>query len=131
MPNLNYVSPLFMVASLKASLAYYTNTLGFEIRYLGPANEPYFAIVGRDNVEIMIKGDTNDTDIKPVPNHTRIWWARIDAFISTNDPDTLFEEYQRAGVRFHRPIGNDDDGLRGFEVEDVNGYILFFGRPWP
>jgi hypothetical protein len=24
---------------------------------------------------------------------------------------------------------NDDDGLRGFEVADTDGYVLFFGRP--
>ena len=24
-----------------------------------------------------------------------------------------------------------DDGLRGFELKDVDGYVLFFGRPRP
>jgi len=131
MANLIYTSPLFIVGSLKASIAFYVEKLGFEVRFIGPADDPYFAIVGRDNVEIMIKGDADDTDIKPTPNHTRIWWALWDAFISTKDPDSLFEEYQRAGVEFNHPIGNNDDGLRGFEVKDVNGYILYFGRPWP
>ena len=26
---------------------------------------------------------------------------------------------------------NTDDGLRGFEVRDNDGYVLFFGRPAP
>jgi hypothetical protein len=24
---------------------------------------------------------------------------------------------------------DNDDGLRGFEVKDADGYMLFFGRP--
>jgi catechol 2,3-dioxygenase-like lactoylglutathione lyase family enzyme len=30
-------------------------------------------------------------------------------------------------IRFIGP--DDDDGLRGFEVTDADGYVLFFGRP--
>jgi uncharacterized glyoxalase superfamily protein PhnB len=68
-------------------------------------------------------------DIKPVPNHTRHEWARWDAFIHTSEPDALFEEYRSNGATFHQPLQDDDDGLRGFEVIDADGYILFFGRP--
>jgi hypothetical protein len=28
-----------------------------------------------------------------------------------------------------RPLADTQDGLRGFEVEDPDGYVLFFGRP--
>ncbi len=56
-------------------------------------------------------------------------WARWDAYISTEDPDTLFAEYSSAGVTFHKPLWDDSDGLRGFEVCDADGYVLFFGRP--
>ena len=67
--------------------------------------------------------------VKPVPNHTLHEWARWDAFISVSDPDSLFEEYRAAGVTFHQPLQDDDDGLRGFEVTDADDYVLFFGRP--
>jgi catechol 2,3-dioxygenase-like lactoylglutathione lyase family enzyme len=30
---------------------------------------------------------------------------------------------------FRRPLHDDDEGLRGFEVKDADGYVLFFGRP--
>src|SRR6266496_4143022 len=68
-------------------------------------------------------------DVKPVPNHTRHKWARWDAYISAAELDTLFEEYRSGGVAFRQPIQDDDDGLRGFEVTDADGYVLFFGRP--
>ena len=27
------------------------------------------------------------------------------------------------------PLKDTHDGLRGFEVKDADGYLLFFGRP--
>ena len=127
MSNLIYASPFFIVASIKTSVSFYVDKLGFEVRYIGPEDDPFFAIVGRDQVSIMLKEIA--ADVKPVPNHTRHKWARWDAYISTAEPDTLFEEYRSRGVAFRQPIQDDDDGLRGFEVMDADGYVLFFGRP--
>jgi hypothetical protein len=127
MSNLTYISPFFIVSSLKDSVSFYINKLGFEVRYIGPEDDPFFAIVGRDHISIMLKG--NADDIKPVPNHTRIGWARWDAFIHATEPDALFVEYSSVGVTFRQSILDDNDGLRGFEVIDADGYVLFFGRP--
>jgi catechol 2,3-dioxygenase-like lactoylglutathione lyase family enzyme len=127
MPALTYISPFFIVSNIQDSTSFYVNKLGFEIRYTGPADDPYFAIVGRDHISIMLKLIT--ADIKPVPNHTRHEWARWDAFIHTDEPDALFDEYSSAGITFRQSIKNDNDGLRGFEVVDADGYVLFFGRP--
>jgi catechol 2,3-dioxygenase-like lactoylglutathione lyase family enzyme len=127
MANLSFISPFFIVADLKASVGFYVNKLGFDIHYMGPDDDPFWAMVGRDNITIMLKAIAKN--IKPVPNHTRHEWARWDAYISTSDPDVLFEEYTSAGIVFHQTIQNDGDGLRGFEVADADGYILFFGRP--
>ena len=35
----------------------------------------------------------------------------------------------RCGVSFREPLGNNSDLLRGFEVMDADGYVLYFGRP--
>jgi hypothetical protein len=127
MTNLTYISPFFIVTSLMGSVSFYTDKLGFEIRYIGPDDDPYWAIVGRDNISIMLKAIA--PDVKPVPNHTRHNRAPWDAYISTLEPDMLFEEYLSNGVTFCKPIHNNSDDLRGFEIEDADGYILFFGRP--
>jgi catechol 2,3-dioxygenase-like lactoylglutathione lyase family enzyme len=127
MSNLTYISPFFIVSNIKDSVSFYVNKLGFEVRFIGPEDGPFFAIVGCEGVSIMLKAIIKD--IKPVPNHTRHEWAAWDAYISTADPDALFEEYNSAGVAFRQPIRDDDDGLRGFEVTDADGYVLFFGRP--
>ena len=127
MPNLTHIFPFFIVANLKAALSFYTGQLGFEVRYTGPADGAFWAIVARDEISIMLKAIA--PDIKPQPNHTRHEWARWDAYIHVSDPDILFEEYHAKGIRFHQPLQDDLDGLRGFEVMDADGYILFFGRP--
>lgn len=127
MANLTYISPSFIVLNIKTSIAFYVNKLGFEVRYIATDDDPFFAIVGRDNISIFLKAIASD--VNPIPNHTRHKWARWDAYISAADPDTLFEEYRSSGVEFRRPIQDDDDGLRGFEVADADGYVLFFGRP--
>lgn len=127
MSNLTYISPFFIVSDIKDSVSFYVNKLGFELRYIGPEGDPYFAIVGRDHISIMLKEIADD--IKPISNHTRNGWARWDAYISASEPDVLFEEYSSGGVTFNQSIRDDDDGLRGFEVTDADGYVLFFGRP--
>ena len=127
MSKLNFISPFFIVSNINDSVAFYVSKLGFEVWYTGPENVPYWAMVGRGSVSIMLKAITED--IRPIPNHTRHKWAAWDAYISAEEPDNLFEEYSSAGVIFRRPISNDIDGLRGFEVTDADGYVLFFGRP--
>lgn len=127
MANLTFVAPFFIVADLKASVAFYTEKLGFVTQYTGPDDGSFWAMVGRDQVCIMLK--VIAPDIKPVPNSSRHGWARWDAYISASDPDALFQEYHARGVDFHQPLLNDGDGLRGFEVADADGYVLFFGRP--
>ncbi|MCY4568407.1 MAG: hypothetical protein OXD49_08905, partial [Candidatus Poribacteria bacterium] len=89
--------------------------------------DPFFGIVSRDNVRILLKHITED--IHPVPNHTRHEWARWDAFILVPDPDALFAEFQSRGLEFHEPLADTEDGLRAFELKDHNGYVLCFGKP--
>jgi hypothetical protein len=38
-------------------------------------------------------------------------------------------EFSSRNVEFSAPLQGTDDGLRGFELEDADGYVLFFGRP--
>ena len=127
MSNLTDISPFFIVENVQRSVAFYVDRLGFEVRHTGPEDDPYWAIVGRDNISILLKAIT--PGILPVPNPTRHPWARWDAYISTADPDGLFEEYRSRGLTFRQPLMENGDALRGFEVADADGYVLFFGRP--
>ncbi|MEO1459319.1 MAG: hypothetical protein AAFV49_17410 [Pseudomonadota bacterium] len=112
---------------LERSLAHYREGLGFDCRYSAPEPEPFFAIVGRGAAQIMLKavGD----GVVPVPNRRAHAWAPWDAFVLAGDPDALAAENAGRAVAYAEPLGNREDGLRGFAVADPDGYVCFFGRP--
>ncbi len=87
MANLNHIWPFFIVSDLKDSVAYYVGKLGFKVQYMGPEGDPFWAVVGRDNISLMLKAVA--ADVKPIPNHTRHQWAPWDAYIVTADPDVF------------------------------------------
>ena len=122
--------PFFIVDDLDATLAFYQSKLGFDVRYKGGGDgkgPDFFAIVGRDRVMLNFKAIT--PEIHPQPNHTRHEWARWDAYIHTDDPDSLYQEFVGRKAPMHRELANTGDGLRAFEIIDNNGYVLCFGRP--
>ena len=123
------IAPLFIVRDVPATLAFYRDRLGFEVTYHGPEpNDIFFGIVERGAAMIMFK----EIGVEPVPNYTRDikkGIARWDAYLYTPDPDGLAAELSSRNVKFFVPLQDTEDGLRGFELQDVNGYVLFFGRP--
>lgn len=124
-PAIAGVSPFFIVADLAATLSFYSDMLGFEVTFRGPAGDEFFGIVRRDGAMIMFK----ELGIEPLPNYTRQPEHSWDAYLSASDPDALAAEFASRGVPFSAPLTDRDDGLRGFEVKDTDGYGLFFGCP--
>lgn len=123
------IAPFFIVKNVPAALAFYRDRLGFDITFQGPSDDDiFFGIVQRGAAMIILK----DVGVDPVPNYTRDikqGIARWDAYLYVPDPDALAAEFTSRNVEFFQPLNNnDDDGLRGFEIKDADGYILFFGR---
>jgi catechol 2,3-dioxygenase-like lactoylglutathione lyase family enzyme len=124
------IAPFFIVRDVPASLAFYRDRLGFDITFQGPEpDDIFFGIVQRDGAMIIVKA----IGVEPTPNYTRDikkGWARWDAYLHVPDPDALAAEFTSRNVVFFNPLTNShDDSLRGFEVQDADGYVLFFGRP--
>ena len=123
------ISPFFIVNDVPSSLSFYRDRLGFEITFEGPApNDIFFGIVRRGGAQILLK----DVGVVPQPNYKRDvkkGIARWDAFVSVPDPDALADEFASRNVEFFEPLRDTHDGLRGFELKDADGYLLFFGRP--
>jgi catechol 2,3-dioxygenase-like lactoylglutathione lyase family enzyme len=119
------ISPSFIVRNVAAAISFYRDRLGFEVEYQHPEHGPFFAIVRRDSAMIFVKS----VGVEPIPNYKRHEYARLDAYVSVPDPDTLAVEFASRGVKFSKPLQDTHDGLRGFELEDADGYVLFFGRP--
>ena len=123
MHKLEGIMPLFIVSDLRRAVDFYCAALGFELRMSTPDEDPFFAIVGRDRVGIMLKHINADTPA--LPNPARHPWAKWDAFVQTTDPESMARACSTpAPVQVH----DTDDGLRGFEVTDPDGHVLFFGH---
>ncbi len=122
------IAPFFIVRNVPAALQFYNQQLGFDITFQGPSEDDiFFGIIQRGAAMIMMK----DVGVDPVPNYTRDikqGIARWDAYFYVPDPDALAAEFDSRNVKFFQPLGNNDDGLRGFEVQDADGYVLYFGR---
>ncbi len=134
-PTTPAISPFFIVSNVDQTIAFYRDELGFETRFREPEPDPFFAILGRDGAQILIK---SQKDIAPLPNSKRHPFLRWDAFVYAPDPEALavefaerFSEHRGAdgGAAFNMPLKDTHDGLRGFEICDPDGYVLFFGRP--
>jgi catechol 2,3-dioxygenase-like lactoylglutathione lyase family enzyme len=126
------IAPFFIVKNVPVALSFYRDRLGFDITFQGPSDDDiFFGIVKRGAAMIILK----DVGVDPVPNYTRDikqGIARWDAYVYVPDPDALAAEFSSRNVEFFKTIKDSedgDDGLRGFEIKDADGYILFFGRP--
>jgi uncharacterized glyoxalase superfamily protein PhnB len=123
------IAPFFIVRNVPAALKFYQDKFDFEITFQGPSDDDiFFGIVQRGGAMIMLK----DIAVDPIPNYTRDikqGIARWDAYLHVPDPDALAAEFLLRNVDFFQPLGNNDDGLRGFEVKDADGYLLYFGCP--
>ena len=128
-PDISGIAPFFIVRSVPAAMAFYRDRLGFDITFQGPhPDDIFFGIVERGAAMIMVKA----VGLEPVPNYTRDvkkGSARWDAYLNVPDPDALAAEFVSRQVEFSVPLKDTDDGLRGFELKDADGYVLFFGRP--
>ncbi len=99
--------PIFRVIDVEASIAYYTNALGFEVRWRA---NPGFACVARERCDIFI---TDDNQSQP-----RMW-----IWIGVQDVRALHEIYAASGAKIRNSPNNFDWGLE-MQVEDLDGNVL-------
>ena len=99
--------PVFRVKNVDASIAYYVNALGCELRWGGGDG---FACVARDQCSIFL---TNDNQSQP-----RMW-----VWIGVEDVRALHSQYVASGARIRNPPENFEWALE-MQVEDLDGNVL-------
>jgi hypothetical protein len=98
-----------------------------------PPDDEFFGIVRRDGAMIIfnapgVVSDGKEVVVEPVPNYKRKPAFCWDAYLEVPDPDALAAEFASRGVRFAVPLGDGDEGLRGFVIEYIDSYALYFGH---
>jgi uncharacterized glyoxalase superfamily protein PhnB len=124
MAEFHSVAPCFPVADISATIRWYEEQLGF-IGDPFPAAEPYvFAILYRDDVEIMLQ--RVEGYAKPELYRSRsggVW----DAYFRVEGVKDLYESV-REEATIVQPLRKQPYGNWEFEVKDLNGYIIVFSE---
>ena len=106
------IIPILNVASVAASVSYYTKVLGFKIDWLD-GEPPTMASVSRSGHAIMLcEGHQGQPE-------TWVW-------IGVDDIAPLWDQYRERGVRFRQPPTNYRWAYE-MQVEDPDGHVLRFG----
>ena len=120
------LAPQFVVRDVVEAAEYYRDTFGFRI--LGYWQDPpCYAIVARDSVRIHF-GDLTKGDV--APNSVRRPGG-LDAYIWTDNVDTLFEELRGRGAKIVEQPCRQEYGTYEMVVEDKFGFRLAFGMNAP
>ncbi len=118
------VAPSFMVNDVSATMRWYETNLGFTADPF-PEKEPFvFAILARDEIEIMLQRieGYQKPDLSPL-RPAGVW----DAYIRMEGVKEFYE-LVRARVPIKAPLTKRPYGDWEFEIIDPNGYVLVFSE---
>jgi len=124
MSHLQSTTPCFAVADIATTMRWYEEQLGFTPDPF-PAHEPYvFAILRRDDIEIMLQRlrDYQKPDIYKLRDGG-VW----NVYIRMRGVKQLYDEVKDK-VEILQPLRRQPYGQWEFEVKDPNGYVLVFSE---
>jgi catechol 2,3-dioxygenase-like lactoylglutathione lyase family enzyme len=126
-PTFKKLTPNLIVASVDTSLAFYTDTLGFERGMTVPDQGPFvFASATRGPVEIFFNDAEGAVKEYPVLDGRPIG-ATGTLFIEVEGVDALHDSLQ-GQVTLCMPIGTKWYGMREFAILDPDGYVITFAE---
>ncbi|MEO5494651.1 MAG: VOC family protein [Sphingomonas sp.] len=114
--------PQLFVTDMRLSLAFYTETLGFEVAF-SHGDPVFYAQVVRDAGRLNLR--SVDGAVFAAGFRDREADA-LSATMTLDDVKPLFLEYQEAGVTFHQRLRAEPWGARTFIVSDPDGNLLAF-----
>jgi lactoylglutathione lyase len=125
--------PELICSDFELSLAFYTNVLGFTVKYARP--EERFAMLEREGAELMVEQPLAQDRLWPNAELARPYGRGINLEIQVGDIDALKTAVVAAGVpffllpeeRWYRR-DNSEIGVRQFAIQDPDGYLLRFSQ---
>ena len=144
-------APMFLVDDVAKTAEWYRDVLGFEIgqyyredhephehdadgNHIGgyehaedSLGEPYFVIVVRDGMRVML-GKTVERGHGVMSNRDFKEYSS-DAYFWADDVEPLFEVAKSAGARVLEAPTTRFYGIREFMIKDYDGRVLTFGAP--
>jgi uncharacterized glyoxalase superfamily protein PhnB len=112
-PTLHHISPIFQVANLDRSIAFYTRVMGFELAWSW-GTPPDKAGVCRDSIEIML-----EVAAQPRTSHV---------YVQVNGVDEYFANVTAAAAPVIYPLADRIYGMRDGRVADPDGNHINLGE---
>ena len=116
--------PQLFASDITASLAFFTDKLGFAVAFV--YGEPaFYAQVKRTGAQIAVRHVDRDV----MDRIAAAMSAGVDmlaASISVDDVQALYSEFRAANVAFHQQLRTEPWGARTFIVRDPDGNLLLF-----
>lgn len=116
------IIPVFFTTDIPRTLAFYTETLGFE--QVGLWGDPVsYGIVAREGHAIHFR-----CAAPPAQQPEKYNEELLDAYLFVDDADRLHAELTGKGIEIARPLGDMPWGCREFVAKDCDGRLLAFGE---
>jgi uncharacterized glyoxalase superfamily protein PhnB len=119
------ISPTLAVRDMKATIAFYKETLGFKMGLAFPdATSPEYVDLSKDGMVLMF-----------IPAKNAGLRSREKLGVGVNlymqidgDIDQYYKKLKRKDVKITADIKDEPFGIRDFTIEDINGYKLTFNQ---
>jgi uncharacterized glyoxalase superfamily protein PhnB len=126
-PILNSIEAQLFVANFKSSCDFYTNKLGFAVKFVY-GDPPYYGQVIRDHARLNLRLVCEPVFAGDIREREHLLSATI-TVATANEIKQLFLSYQAAGVSFHQALKKEPWGARTFIVMDPDGNLILFAGP--
>ena len=110
--------PVFPVSDVVASVDFYCKSLGFKLDFV-MGEPPDHGSVTRDKVGVQFTLTRSPFDAKSYPGWTYMFVENI---------DLLHADFMAHKVEITQPPRSRAQGMREFEMLDLNGFRLRFGQ---
>ncbi len=112
---------------VRASAAYFRDTLKFEIEFLY-GEPPYYGLVKRSGARLALRCVDEPVFVSNVRERLELLSAAI-TLETAADTRALFSELETAGAVFHQGLAKKPWGALNFIVKDPDGNLLLFAGP--
>ncbi len=126
-PHLKAIEAQLYVADVRASCAFFTSKLGFDIAFVS-GDPPFYAQVSRDHARLNLRMVGEPVFLGDVREREQLLSASITVERSA-EVEQLYLDFQAANVRFSQQLRKEPWGARTFVVSDPDGNLILFAGP--
>ena len=126
-PILNSIEAQLFVANVKSSCDFYTDKLGFEVKFMY-GDPPHYGQVVRDDARLNLRLVCESVFVADVRKREGLLSASI-TVATANEIKQLFLDYQALGVSFQQALKKEPWGATTFVISDPDENLILFAGP--